>query len=202
VGACTTAWNVSNANLSGVLTDKPAGVAVTDLPYEQMIRDHALWCSTNGAEGKPSDFSGADLRLLSTLRGLNLTALSAKDAVLYGLDLCGAQLQGAHLEGADLRSCDLSGADLRGARLAGAKLSGSSLCGALLGPLILGPDRLLPCDMTGVVMKNADLTGADLSRAELSGADVSWSNFTDANLKLINLTGAARRGARGLESVI
>ena len=44
--------------------------------------------------------------------------------------------------------------------------------------------------------------GADLTRAELPNADVSWSIFTDANLKLVNLTGAARRGARGLEAVI
>ena len=51
VGAKTTAWNVDSANMAGALTDKPAGADVTALPYEQMIRDHARWCETGGAEG-------------------------------------------------------------------------------------------------------------------------------------------------------
>ena len=113
----------------------------------QMIRDHARWCETNGAEGKPSVFDGADLRALETVRGFNLTALSAKGATFYALDMEGVQLQGAHLEGADLRACNLRRADLRGARLMGAKLSGSDLREAVLGPLLIG-NRVLPCDMT------------------------------------------------------
>jgi hypothetical protein len=185
-----------------VLTDEPVGKAVADMPYERMIRDHARWCETDGAEGKPSDFSGADLRTLTSLRGLNLTALSAKDAVFYGVDMSGAQLQGAHLENADLRACDLRRADLRGARMAGAKLSGADLREAQMGPLLLGADRMLPCDLTGAALKGADLSGADLSHARMSGADVSRANFTGAMLKLVNLTGAVRQGAKGLEAII
>ncbi|MGO4612388.1 pentapeptide repeat-containing protein, partial [Variovorax sp. 2RAF20] len=70
-----------------------------------MISDHARWCETGGAEGKPSVFDRADLRNLKSIRGFNLTALSAKSAVFYGLDMEGVQMQGAQLEGADLRAC-------------------------------------------------------------------------------------------------
>ena len=62
-------------------------------------------------------FDNADLRALKSIRGFNLTALSAKGAVFYGLDMEGVQLQGAQLEDADLRACNLRRADLRGARL-------------------------------------------------------------------------------------
>jgi len=51
---------------------------------------------------------------------LHLTALSAKDAVFYALDLSGAQMQGAHWRARILRPGNLRRADLRGARMAGA----------------------------------------------------------------------------------
>lgn len=199
VGTKTYAANISDVNMTGALTDAPAGKRVTDLPYAEMLRDHAKWCETAGAEGKPSAFDEADLRTLKSIRGYNLTALSAKQAVFYGLDMEGVQMQGAHLDGADLRNCNLRRADLRGARLIGAKLSGADLRQALLGPLIISNDRILPCNMTRAVIKSADLSGADLRHAILADADLSRSNFTGAMMRRLDLTGAYREGARGLE---
>ena len=202
VGARTTSWNVMDANMAGALTDKPAGKDADILPYQTMIRDHARWCETGGEQGKPSVFDNADLRNLESVRGYNLTALSAKTAVFYGLDMEGVQLQGAHLEGADLRNCNLRRADLRGAKLRGAKLSGSDLREAQMGPLLLGADRVLPCDMTGAELKNADLTAADLRQAIFVGADVSRANFNGALLRQANFTDVFRQGARGLDDAI
>jgi uncharacterized protein YjbI with pentapeptide repeats len=202
VGARTTSWNVMNANMAGCLTDKPVGKAAENLPYQTMIRDHARWCETDGAEGKPSVFDQADLRTLEAVRGYNLTALSAKGAVFYGLDMEGVQLQGAHLEGADLRNCNLRRADLRGAKLVGAKLSGSDLREAQMGPLLLGADRVLPCDLTRAELKSADLTGADLRQAVFTDADVSRANFMGALLRQADFSGIARYGAKGLEDAI
>ena len=71
-----------------------------------MLAEHAKWCESGGAEGQPSVFDGVDLRALRSIRGYNLTALSARGAVFYGLDMEGVQLQGAHLEDADLRSAN------------------------------------------------------------------------------------------------
>ena len=146
IGAKTTLWNVAKANLTGVLTDKPVGTAVMDMPYQDMLQAHALWCETGGVEGAPSTFDGADLRQLKSVRGLNLTALSAKGAIFYGVDLEGVQLQGAHLEGADLRGCNLRRADLRGARLKGAKLSAADLRDAPTQP---ADDRRRPSAARG-----------------------------------------------------
>ena len=165
-----------------------------------MLMAHAQWCESQGQHGAPSVFDGADLRMLNSIKGYNLTALSAKGAIFYGLDMEGVQLQGAHLEGADMRSCNLRRADLRGARLMGVKLSGSDLREALLGPLLIGPDRVLPCDMTRMVAKGADFSGADLRQAIMTLSDVSRSNFTGAMLRQADLTGAHRPGAKGLEA--
>jgi uncharacterized protein YjbI with pentapeptide repeats len=202
VGANTYAWNASDAKMTGCLTDKPSGKDVNDLPYGEMIAAHAAWCETSGREGTPSVFDNADLRSLKSLRGLNLTALSGRGAVFYGLDLEGVQMQGAMLEGADLRGANLRRADLRGARLKGAKLSGADLRDAHLGPLIIGPDRTLPCDLTGAMLKNCDLARADLRQARLNGADLSWANFTNANLREAEFTGVVRTGARGLQDAL
>jgi len=199
VGAKTYSWNVQNANMAGVLTDEPAGKSIEELPFDEMLRAHAVWCESNGRYGKPSTFDGADLRQLKSIRGLNLTALSARGAVFYGLDMSGIQLQGARLEGADLRTCNLRHADLRGARLSGAKLSGSDLRDAQLGPLLIAPERPLPCDLTRAVMKTTDFARADLRQAVLVGADLSRANFTGALLKGVDVTDAIRVGVRGLD---
>jgi uncharacterized protein YjbI with pentapeptide repeats len=163
-----------------------------------MIAAHAQWCETGGQEGRPSTFDGADLRALKSIKGFNLTALSAKGAVFYGLDMEGVQLQGAHLEGADLRACNLRRADLRGARLMGAKVSGSDLREALLGPLMITADRVLPADLTRMVAKGTDFSHADMRQAIMMFADVSRSNFTGAILKQADMTGSHRQGAKGL----
>jgi len=202
VGVKTMSWNVNDTNMEGALTDKPSGTNVSDMPYEQMIADHARWIETGGAEGKPSVFDKADLRNLRSIRGYNLTALSAKAAVFYGLDMEGVQMQGAQLEGADLRACNLRRADLRGARLKGAKLTGSDLRDAQLGPLLIAADRVLPVDLTGAILANADFARADLRQAKMAGSDVSRANFTGAQLKDVDLTGAIRLAARGLDDVI
>ena len=198
VGAKTLSWNVTNADMKGALTDKPSGRDVADLPYDEMLRAHALWCETAGEDGSPSSFDGADLRALKSIRGLNLTALSAREAVFYGLDMEGVQLQGAHLERADLRACNLRSADLRGARLAGAKLHGADLRQAHLGPLLIGQDRLLPADLTGAGLKGADLSGADLRRAVLVGADLERANFSGAAMRQMDISGAATYATKGL----
>ncbi len=199
VGTTLYACNTQDMCMDGALTDKLPTDGAALLPYGEMLKAHALWCETGGVSGTPSVFDGADLRGLKSIRGYDLTALSAKGAVFYGVDMEGVQLQGARLEGADLRACNLRRADLRGARLMGAKLSGADLREALLGPLLIGPDRVLPCDMSRVIAKGADFTHADLRQAVMVLSDVSRANFTGASLRHTDLTGARRLGARGLD---
>ncbi|MES2834682.1 MAG: pentapeptide repeat-containing protein, partial [Pseudomonadota bacterium] len=99
VGCKTLQWRNDGANMDGALTDdRPLGAAVSRMPAAEMIHDHAVWCETGGVEGAPSVFDGVDLRALRSIKGFNLTALSARGAVFYGLDMEGVKLQGAHLE--------------------------------------------------------------------------------------------------------
>ena len=51
VGATIYGCNITDAKMEGALTDTPMGQDVTDLPYDDMIAAHALWCETGGAEG-------------------------------------------------------------------------------------------------------------------------------------------------------
>jgi uncharacterized protein YjbI with pentapeptide repeats len=199
VGATIYACNTTDARMDGALTDQPSGRDISELPYAEMVAAHAQWCESEGVEGSPSSFDNADLRALKSVKGFNLTALSAKGAVFYGLDMEGVQLQGAQLQGADLRACNLRRADLRGARLMGAKLSGSDLREAVLGPLLIGADRMMPCDMTRCVAKGADFSHADLNHAVMVFADISRANFTGATLRQADLSGAHRPATRGLE---
>ncbi|MGZ6012795.1 MAG: pentapeptide repeat-containing protein, partial [Caulobacteraceae bacterium] len=48
VGVKTMSWNVNDTNMEGALTDKPSGTDVSNMPYEQMIADHARWIETGG----------------------------------------------------------------------------------------------------------------------------------------------------------
>ncbi|MFN7534403.1 MAG: pentapeptide repeat-containing protein, partial [Brevundimonas sp.] len=200
MGARTTMWRVNGAALEGALTDDHSPAAALDaLSVSEMLREHARWCETGGAEGSPSMFDGVDLRPLKSIVGLNLTALSARQAVFFGLDMEGVQLQGARLEGADLRACRLRRADLRGARLIGARLGGADLREAQLGPLLIGPDRLLPADLSGAKLRGADLSGADLSQAVLTGADLSRARLYGAQVRRTDLGGAILTAAIGLD---
>ena len=200
VGCKMAMWRTDGARMEGCLTDdRPAGAPVGKMPAAEMLAEHAQWCETGGVQGRPSVFDGVDLCALRSIHGYNLTALSAKGAVFYGLDMEGVQLQGAHLEEADLRSVNLKGADLRGARLGRARLNGSDLRGAKLGPLLISADRLLPADLTGACLRGTDLSGADLNRAVLAGADLSRALLHGAIMTQADLTNAVVHGVRGLE---
>lgn len=202
VGVTATLWRTDGADMTGALTDgKAAGAPVDSLPVDEMLRSHARWCETGGGEGKPSIFDGVDLRPLKSIAGLDLTALSARRAVFYGLDMEGVQLQGAHLEGADLRSTRLRGADLRGARLSGAKLDGADLREARLGPLLIAADRLMPVDLSGGSLRGADLSGADLGRAVLTGADLSRARLHGADLRQADMANTTLTGVKGFGRV-
>ncbi|RZJ19195.1 MAG: pentapeptide repeat-containing protein [Brevundimonas sp.] len=201
VGVKAAMWRTDGARMEGALTDdRPAGSPVERMPAAEMLREHALWCETGGAKGQPSVFDKVDLRPLKSITGLNLTALSAKGAVFYGLDMQGVQLQGAQLQGADLRSANLRRADLRGARLTGARLNGADLREAQLGPLMLGPDRLLPADLSDACLRAADLSGADLRRASFRGADLARTLLHGAQTKLTDLSGANLTAIKGLDA--
>ena len=93
---------------------------MTKEKLDEILRQHRLWLSSNGAEGTKADLSGANLSW-ANLTGANLRGADLSGANLRGADLSEASLSGANLFEADLSGADLSGADLRGADLSEAK---------------------------------------------------------------------------------
>jgi uncharacterized protein YjbI with pentapeptide repeats len=116
-GANLSGANFSYASISGVAMERArtsegailsgALVAPSDSAVGRMkdlllmAKSNAIWCQTGGKDGRPAQFDREDLRPLGKLlTGLRLTAMSAKAAVMVGIDLSGVHLQGANLEGA------------------------------------------------------------------------------------------------------
>ena len=177
---------MDRALLTGIIRD---GVS-SERPYGELLKNYSLWCDTAGREGALTLFDEADLRSVVSLRGMLLSALSAKNAILFGLDLEGVGLQGAHLEGADLRGCNLRSADLRGTRLAGANLSFANLEKAQLGPLRISDGRAIKTDLTGASLRGLNGSEADFHEALLTGTDLTGADFTTANIRGIEFEGA------------
>lgn len=196
-GATIGLARTDGADMTGVITEAPCGIAPADLSESiyTMLRRHGEWVESGGASGKPASLANVDLRTVSGLAAYDLTALLAPKATLYGAFLEGVRLQGAQLGGADLRGAKLRGADLRGINLKDARLSGADLRDANLGPLIIAGERLMPAQLGKADLRNADLRGTDLNHAGLAQADASFANFTGANLRKTDLSGAALEGA-------
>jgi bisphosphoglycerate-dependent phosphoglycerate mutase family 1 len=197
VGVNLASARTSNTNTEGALTDAPVGTPIAENAAEvaKALQAHAVWCETGGKEGQPSTFNGADLRGLKSLARRNLTALQARGATLYGMDLEGVELQGAKLEKADLRMACLRGADLRGADLTGARLNNADLRGARIGPLVLPGDRLMAAVLAAAALRYADLSDADLRHAVVTGADLSYARLTGADCRKARFTGGCFTGA-------
>ncbi len=165
-----------------------------------LAKGHQRWCETGGKEGKPAVFDGEDLRPLGgRLRGLMLTAMSAKGACMVGVDMAGCQLQGANFEGADLRAAVLVGCDLRGARMVGANLTKADLRKAALCALPLGAARTTPTHLERIKLRYASCEGADLNGAMLDDADLGGADLTGASLKGASLRGAEMSSIVGLD---
>ena len=90
-----------------------------------------------------------------------LVGLSAPDAYLANIHLCGANLIEADLRGADLKGADLSRADLDDADLSEAQLWDADLSGA----------DLSRADLIFVYLSGTNLNGVDFSEASLLEAE-------------------------------
>jgi uncharacterized protein YjbI with pentapeptide repeats len=174
---------MTDADMTGVLTDTPVGKPMEDLPkpLDQLLADHDRFVRSGGAEGRILDLSGFDLRKATDLTRFSLATLKAQGTVFYGLDLQNVRLQAAHLEGADFRACRLAGADLRGANLTEALLSHADL---------------RDCDFSAILVRDGVALPTKLIQAELRGADLRGANLRGASLRGADLTGARLEGAQ------
>jgi uncharacterized protein YjbI with pentapeptide repeats len=120
-----------------VLDPSPQALQRVNLIAQQLALAER-WIATDGAEGRPANLDGEDLRpMAARFASRRLTALSAKRTRCIGVGFAGSQLQGALFDEADLRGADFTGADLRGASFRGATLWHARFDRAQLGPLAL-----------------------------------------------------------------
>ena len=186
-------------DLSLAITDSNIGLSVSELkePLATLIDHHRLWIESAGQSGQQLDLSGYDLRELSTLKKEKLTAIKARKAKFFGMNLYQIQLQSAQLEEADFRRCDLEGADFRGSNLTKAKFSHARLKNANFSGLMFGTgsmQRFAPCNLTAAQLRYADLREANLKNVSLKNADLSYANLSGADLREADLTGAILEG--------
>jgi len=199
-GVDTSTARVSGASMNGAVgTVTREALSKAQELYERCLANQR-WCQTGGKEGQAARLDGEDLRPLGDkLKGLRLTAMSARGACMVGLDLSGAQLQGANLQNADLRMANLRGADLRGAKLAGANLTKADLRQAFLSPLPLGPERQTQTNLQSARMRYALVQTADLSEAVLDGADLRGTDFTGARVAKASFRDVDLNQVQGLD---
>jgi uncharacterized protein (TIGR02996 family) len=149
-------------------------------------------------DGKPCDFTNADLR--GAELGRKVTACKFTDANLQGVQAAGLEASGCKFVNIDLSGgvfswANFSGADLRSAKLGKAVLEHSNLTAAKLAGASLESSILIESCLKGAILTGADLSHANLAEANLSGADLSGANLTSADLSKANLTGAVLDGA-------
>ncbi len=148
VGANLTRTRVDrDALVNCVIDPSPAAMERADELRERLYVARR-WVETNGAEGRPANLDGEDLRTLGSMfEGARLTALSATGACGVSVNFRDAALQGANFEGADLRDAHFAGADLRGANFRGANILHANFRGADVRPLSLN-NGVRPVDLT------------------------------------------------------
>ncbi len=186
--------NLVNVDMTGALTDKPAGKTLNQLPVplEELLRLHAEWLRSKSVGGKKLDLSGFDIRGIPSLARADLTMIVAEKSVWYGLDMTRINMQAAQFKGSDMRSCNFEMADLRGSDFSKANLVGTKFVKARLEPLLFDEKRLLKTSFSRANLRYANFTEAVLNDADFSDADLSFADFTGADLRGARLDNTIR----------
>ena len=168
-----------------------------------MLKDHQLWLSSGGKEGKQAVFTGYDLRGLdSDYREAGYIDPPFWKKRLSKIDLSNSNLSGLYFRGVDLVQANFCGANLRNAKFDQAILYKADFSGADISEAYI----------EGSSLKQANLTKADLSKtyiaysyledANLQDANCQETNFQRTQLQGANLYGANFYGARFVATTI
>lgn len=151
-----------------------------------MLKDHQLWLSSGGKEGKQAVFTGYDLS------GLDADYAKAGYIVppfwkkrLSKIDLSNSNLSGLYFRGVDLVQANFCGANLRNAKFDQAILYKADFSGADISEGYI----------EGSSLKQANLTKADLSKTYIAYSDLRESNLQDANCQETNFQRTQLQGA-------
>jgi uncharacterized protein YjbI with pentapeptide repeats len=198
IGTVVDPTNLINADMTGALTDKPAGKTLDQLPLslEEMLKTHKRWLNTRGSQGQRLDLSGFDLRTILPLTKEDLTMIISEHAIWYGQNLSYADIQAAQFRFSDMRYCNFEAADLRGTDFMKATLTGAQFNKVHLEPLLLENKRYLKSNFSGAALCYADFRDASLRDVDFSNADLSFADFTGADVKGANFNNAILEEAK------
>lgn len=151
-----------------------------------MLKDHQLWLSSGGKEGKQAVFTGYDLS------GLDSDYAEARYIVppFWEKNLSKIDLSYSNLSGLYFREVNLSQADFRGANLKNTHFYWATLFDADFS----GAD-ISEAYIEGSSLKQANLTKADLSKTYIAYSDLRESNLQDANCQETNFQRTQLQGA-------
>ena len=168
-----------------------------------MLKDHQLWLSSGGKEGKQAVFTGYDLS------GLDSDYAEARYVVppFWEKDLSKIDLSYSNLSGLYFRDVNLSQADFRGANLKNthfywAILFDADFSGADISEANIEESSLVQANLTKVNLFKTAIAYSNLEDANLQDANCQKTNFQRTQLQGANLHGADFYGARFVATTI
>ena len=168
-----------------------------------MLKDHQLWLSSGGKEGKQAVFTGYDLS------GLDSDYAEARYIVppfweknLSKIDLSYSNLSGLYFREVNLSQADFRGANLKNAHFYQATLYKADFSGADISEAYIEESSLNQANLTKTDLSKTRIAYSHLEDANLQDANCRETNFQRAQLRGANLHGADFYGARFVATTI
>ena len=168
-----------------------------------MLKDHQLWLSSGGKEGKQAVFTGYDLS------GLDSDYAEARYVVppFWEKNLSKIDLSYSNLSGLSFRKVILSQADFRGANLKNANFYQATLykadfSGADISEAYIEESSLNQANLTKADLSKTRIDNSHLEDANLQDANCQKTHFQQTQLQGANLYGADFYGARFVATTI
>ena len=168
-----------------------------------MLKDHQLWLSSGGKEGKQAVFTGYDLS------GLDSDYAEARYIVppfweknLSKIDLSYSNLSGLYFREVNLSQADFRGANLKNTHFYWATLFDADFSGADISEANIEESSLVQANLTKVNLFKTAIAYSNLEDANLQDANCQETNFQRTQLQGANLHGADFYGARFVATTI
>lgn len=168
-----------------------------------MLKDHQLWLSSGGKEGKQAVFTGYDLS------GLDSDYAEARYIVppfweknLSKIDLSYSNLSGLYFREVNLSQADFRGANLKNTHFYWATLFDADFSGADISEANIEESSLVQANLTKVNLFKTAIAYSNLEDANLQDANCQKTNFQRTQLQGANLHGADFYGARFVATTI
>lgn len=180
-------------------SEAPGRNALPSHEITELVNQHELWISSQGAQGKRASFRDAIIVDFDFSQKV-LAGANFKGATLHRCRFTQAQLNEADYSEVKAREVDFTAAQLSNAILSAATLSHTSFSAAQLQKADLSQAHLEHANFTQVVATEANFRDAVMNQADMRASQLNLANFRDAQLvqtsfKNADLTQTIFRGA-------